>query len=573
MTNGYAPIKAEFLIKEEPVDAEIENESHKGDGAKRQTGMNKNRDFAFIKQTQEYLLCHDTALGQPCARTNCKKGHDVLEYMKTRLPDIGQECPNYRSVQYCKFGVKCRFHLDHSEPILDVDGNLVGYRQKFDTGKVEDDCERMYGESGVGQKAVFEARKKKYKFDRAAAVMKKLDSINNAKNAHNTAKPDAQSSSELPGPSNEAEPKVGIELFEMPSYKKPIDFRGKTYLAPLTTVGNLPFRRLCKDFGVDITCGEMAMADKIIQGNPSDLSLLKRHKSEDLFGVQICGANPHVMTKCAEFLSNEANVDFIDINLGCPIDQIYQKGYGSGALNRIKRLTTSLTGMCQVSTVPITCKIRTGITQTKSIAHDIIPIFKQAGVTMTTLHGRSREQRYTRSANWDYISECGLVAKNCDMQFYGNGDILSFEDYQKALTCNVDGVMFGRPALMKPWIFEECKSSRHWDISAQERFEIMKNFCKYGMEHWGSDSVGVNKTRRFLLEWHSFHCRYIPVGLLEVLPQKINERPARFVGRNDLETLLASPNVNDWVKLSEMILGPVPSNFDFLPKHKSNSYA
>ena len=92
------------------------------------------------------------------------------------------------------------------------------------------------------------------------------------------------------------------------------------------------------------------------------------------------------------------------------------------------------------------------------------------------------------------------------------------------------------------------------------------------MEHWGSDSEGVSKTRRFLLEWQSFHCRYIPVGLLEVLPQKMNERPPRYRGRNELETLLASGSVHDWIKLSEMLLGKCPENFVFTPKHKSNSY-
>jgi tRNA-dihydrouridine synthase 3 len=91
--------------------------------------------------------------------------------------------------------------------------------------------------------------------------------------------------------------------------------------------------------------------------------------------------------------------------------------------------------------------------------------------------------------------------------------------------------------------------------------------------HWGSDSEGVNKTRRFLLEWHSFHYRYIPVGILEVLPQKMNERPPRFFGRDDLETLLASDHVDDWIALSEMLLGPTPDGFSFQPKHRSNAYS
>lgn len=79
--------------------------------------------------------------------------------------------------------------------------------------------------------------------------------------------------------------------------------------------------------------------------------------------------------------------------------------------------------------------------------------------------------------------------------------------------------------------------------------------------------------RRFLLEWLSYLCRYIPVGILEVVPQHIRWRAPFFAGRNDLETLLGSQDPADWVKISELLLGPAPPNFVFKPKHKSNAYA
>lgn len=82
---------------------------------------------------------------------------------------------------------------------------------------------------------------------------------------------------------------------------------------------------------------------------------------------------------------------------------------------------------------------------------------------------------------------------------------------------------------------------------------------------------GINTTRRFLCEAISFQYRYVPVGLLERLPARINERPFPFKGRDELETLLASPNSDDWVKLSNLFLGPPPDNWTFLPKHKSNA--
>ena len=101
---------------------------------------------------------------------------------------------------------------------------------------------------------------------------------------------------------------------------------------------------------------------------------------------------------------------------------------------------------------------------------------------------------------------------------------------------------------------------------------MLKDFCSFGLQHWGSDEKGVQRTRRFLLEWLSFLCRYVPVGLMEVLPQLVNDRPPAYFGRDDLETLMASPQADDWVKISEILLGPVPEGFRFVPKHKANAY-
>lgn len=151
---------------------------------------------------------------------------------------------------------------------------------------------------------------------------------------------------------------------------------------------------------------------------------------------------------------------------------------------------------------------------------------------------------------------------------------MSFEDYNAARkhAPSISGIMIGRGALIKPWLFQEIKEQRHMDPSSNERFDMLKRYVNYGLEQWGSDVQGVETCRRFFLEWQSFLHRYVPYGILERPPQKINQRPCYFVGRDDLETLMASSSSKDWIKLSEMLLGPVPDGFQFLPKHRANAF-
>ncbi|MCL4138046.1 UNVERIFIED_CONTAM: hypothetical protein GTU68_016893 [Idotea baltica] len=142
---------------------------------------------------------------------------------------------------------------------------------------------------------------------------------------------------------------------------------------------------------------------------------------------------------------------------------------------------------------------------------------------------------------------CARVAD--PVPLYGNGDILTYHDYARHKeSTKVAGVMLARGALMKPWLFTEIKERREWDISSSERLDILREFTNNGLEHWGSDAEGIEKTRRFLLEWLSFLYRYIPVGILE-RPQQMNQRPPVYVGRDDLETLMASSQAKDWVKI------------------------
>lgn len=245
--------------------------------------------------------------------------------------------------------------------------------------------------------------------------------------------------------------------------------------------------------------------------------------------------------------------------------------------NKVKQIVRGLTATLSC---PITLKMRTGWNERHPMAHNLMRTAEELGqgrIAAFMLHGRSRLQRYSKLADWSYIGE---VAKGFEgapapsIPIIGNGDIFSHTEWEehKAMGGISTCCMLARGALIKPWLPTEIKERRAWDISASERLDILRDFVSFGLEHWGSDQQGVNTTRRFLLEWLSFLYRYIPVGVLEVTPQHLNDRPPPFCGRSDLETKMASKDCKDWIHLSEMLLGPVPPDFSFLPKHKANSY-
>ncbi|XP_053202050.1 tRNA-dihydrouridine(47) synthase [NAD(P)(+)]-like [Panonychus citri] len=596
MVPGEAPIKREFLlevkssrgidldhvserdksllIKEEPGDngdqlgdreedgeqggEDDENHSDKRSGFKRKRkqklrGQNKNRkvnEMAVRRAARVKRPClkYSASIGNEATEgcpygTSCKHGHSIDDYLKEKIPNIDRDCYSFVKYGFCPYGFLCRFSGQHIDP-ADNRSNIVD-KEKWESMKIE---MQTNSTNQMDKNILPLLRKRTYDFSRSMKAIKDVRD-----------KP--------------LGPLIGeTEKVERSS----IDFKGKLYLAPLTTIGNLPFRRICKELGADITCGEMAMATNILEGQASEWALLRRHKSESIFGVQLCGNNSEVITKASQLITEQCSVDFIDINMGCPIDCVYQKGAGAGLMNKTNRLNEMIYGMSQVTKVPITVKMRTGIHAYKNIADkvidNIVHFWDNKTVGLITVHGRSREQRYTKSANWEYVNECAKLSK--EIPIFGSGDVLSYVDYEQKLAenPNVSGVLIGRGAIIKPWLFTEIKEKRHWDISSRERLEIIQKFANYGLEQWGSDDEGVERTRRFLLEWLSFLYRYIPVGLLEVLPQKINDRPPYYRGRDELETLMASPSCSDWVKISEMFLGPVPDDFVFLPKHKANAY-
>jgi len=339
----------------------------------------------------------------------------------------------------------------------------------------------------------------------------------------------------------------------------------------------LPFRRLCRQFGADITIGEMAMCNSLSKGLVNEWALMRRHPSETFFGVQIAGSHPDQVARACEIINKTCDVDFVDLNIGCPISQLTDKGMGSAFMmqKRSKNLEPILRSMRTMIDAPVTIKMRMGWSADEMTATTLMPIAARCGFSAVTIHGRTRQQRYTKQADWSFLRNAATFAKEKlnGLPLIANGDVYSFEDYEELVNpeSDVATCMIARGALVKPWLFTEIKERRHWDISASERLDMLRDYVSFGYEHFGADSRGVENTRRYLLEMLSFLHRYVPVGLLERPRVNIQQKNPPFYARSDLEQLLSSSNVADWIRITEMLIGPVPEGFKFTPKHKSST--
>lgn len=596
---GIAYVKKEFIVDAKSVevidddsaeqngDRTEEISSSNGKKGKRTRGQNKNRELK--QQEEENKLC--SSLIDPDANRTCKYGaekcrfvHDVKEYLAHKKPEIEGVCPVFNALGYCPAGFKCRFLHSH----MDSDMNLIK-----DHVKMQEAEKTNYELNGVTSDQKFALMKKKFEFkyaDEVCKIMNNIQDDNKKKDAARKKNRDDDEDSTAQDDTKEAMNNY-LETKFYASEKKKLDLVNKKIVSPLTTVGNLPYRRLMRTLGADVTYSEMALSLPLIQGTNSEWALPKAHCTEyPGFGVQIAAAKHWQGAKAAEAIARYCpNVSELNLNSGCPIDLLYRQGAGSGLLDQPARLIRILQSMNYCSgDIPTTLKIRMGTRDEHPIAHNLVKrVVNETQTAAITLHGRSRQQRYTKEANWDYIAEVGKALRDAEhevaddkdrrdfqrINFVGNGDCYNWDDWYRATDNEyIDSVMVARGALIKPWIFEEVDSKQYLDKSATERLEMIKTYANFALEHWGSDEYGVNLSRRYLCEFMSFFHRYIPYGILERYPIKLNERPQNWKGRNELETLLGSNDYKDWIKISEMFLGPADEGFKFTPKHKSSSY-
>jgi tRNA-dihydrouridine synthase 3 len=329
-------------------------------------------------------------------------------------------------------------------------------------------------------------------------------------------------------------------------------FRGVTALAPMATGGNLPYRRLCKQFGADTTCCEMLLAHKLVKASRLEIALMRHHPEESPFGIQIAGSKPELMAEAARMAAG-AGADYVDLNFGCPIDLMVRKGIGAAALQRPTRLAAMVAAVRAAVDLPLLVKLRLGWSEQKVNAPELARLAEAEGADALVIHGRTREQRYRRDADWDAIAE---AARGVAIPVLGNGDILTIWDRDRRLAqAPVAGVVVARGALIKPWIFQELKQGQPWYPTVAERWAVMARYVALAKEHFGDDEKGLARVERFTL-WHlGLWNRYRPYTQADFLAQETSliQRRADWPGDDPEELLLASEQEQDhkriWTRL------------------------
>ena len=228
-------------------------------------------------------------------------------------------------------------------------------------------------------------------------------------------------------------------------------------LAPLAGVTDSAFRRVCFEQGAAMAFTEMVSAKGLYYRNPGTEDLLRIRPGEGPVGLQLFGSEPLMLQFAAEKLKDRPNV-CIDLNMGCPVPKVVKNGEGSFLLTRPALAAELVRIVAATAGKPVTVKMRIGFDE----AHPVDPAafalqMQEAGASLLSVHGRTREQYYSGKADWKTIKR---IKEALDIPVAGNGDVFSAEDALRMLDeTGCDLVMIARGALGNPWIFAECEAA------------------------------------------------------------------------------------------------------------------
>lgn len=273
------------------------------------------------------------------------------------------------------------------------------------------------------------------------------------------------------------------------------------FLAPMEDVTDPSFRYICKEFGADVMYTEFISSDGLIRDAKKSVEKLKIYSYEQPIGIQIYGHLTEPMVEAAK-LAEEAAPAFIDINFGCPVNKIANRGAGSGMMRYPDKMIEITQKVVKAVNLPVTVKTRLGWDDTTKIIPQLALRLQDCGIAALTIHGRTRAQLYKGQADWTLIGEIKRDPR-IKIPIIGNGDITDAQGAKRAFDeFGVDGVMIGRATYGRPWIFREIKHYLNTgtlmpEPSVKEKVEIAKRHFIKSVEVKG-ERVGVLEMRRHL---------------------------------------------------------------------------
>ncbi len=257
-----------------------------------------------------------------------------------------------------------------------------------------------------------------------------------------------------------------------------IELDNNIVVAPMAGITNTSYRKICKEMGAGLIVAEMVSDKAIMYDNIKTLDLLKMDDYERPISQQIFGSDVNSFVIATQKILKLMKPDIIDINMGCPVPKVALRAQaGSALLKSPEKVYEIVKAVVEVSTVPVTVKIRSGWDEHSINAVEIAKICEKAGASAIAVHARTRSQGYSGKANWNVIKD---VVNSVNIPIIGNGDVLSCFEAKKMLDeTGCAGVMIGRGLLGNPWLIKECveylENSKLPDqVTITEKLEMMK---------------------------------------------------------------------------------------------------
>ena len=264
-----------------------------------------------------------------------------------------------------------------------------------------------------------------------------------------------------------------------------LDFSSPVYaLAPLAGFTDLPFRSVVKKFGVDLTVSEMISSNALVHNSKKTYRMLEKAPIENPYSIQIAGSDLNVIRRSVEIINERENITCIDLNCGCPAPKVVNNLQGSSLLTDLAQMQKVIETIKKYSNKEYTSvKFRLGFNEKNHI--EIAKLCENAGADYIAVHGRTRAGRYKAPVDYDALAE---IKKNINIPMFANGDI---DTPQKAKWVReytgAEGVMIGRAAVGKPWIFKQIKEGMNEptpelikEVVLEHFDQMIKYYDKYG---------------------------------------------------------------------------------------------